>query len=75
VPALLSIARHYVKTDLPLASAPELFAIVAKADLSHFPASRVRPDEVGLFDRRDVVRAEAGRGPQWTSTWMAPVKD
>jgi len=75
VPALLSIARHYVKTDLPLASAPELFAIVAKADLSHSQRVVFGPTKWASSTGGTSFALKLGEVRQWTSTWMAPVKD
>jgi LCP family protein required for cell wall assembly len=73
LPALLSIAKKYVKTDLPLAAAPELFAIVAKADLAH-------PTGV-VFGPRQWATAAGGTSfslklktvRAWTAKWMGPV--
>src|SRR5262245_11431606 len=74
LPALISIGTKYVKTDLPLAAAPELFAMFAKADLAH-------PTGV-VFGPRQWASAAGGtsfslklkavRG--WTAKNMAPVK-
>ena len=73
LPKLLSIAGRYVKTDLPLKSAPELFAIVAKADLGHAqrvvfgPTKWASGGSGSSFSLKlDVVRS-------WTAEWMAPV--
>lgn len=73
LPKLISVAGRYVKTDLPLKSAPELFAIVAKADLGHAqrvvfgPTKWASGASGSSFSLKlDVVRS-------WTAEWMAPV--
>jgi polyisoprenyl-teichoic acid--peptidoglycan teichoic acid transferase len=73
LPALVSIATKYVKTDLPLTAAPELFAIVAKADVAH-------PNGV-VFGPRQWASSAGGTSfslklkavRAWTKKWMAPV--
>lgn len=75
LPKLVSVAGRYVKTDLPLKSAPELFAIVSKADLAHAqrvvfgPTKWATGGSGSSFTLKlDVVRS-------WTAEWMAPVGD
>lgn len=75
LPRLVTIGGRFVKTDLPLKSGPELFALVSKSDLAHAQRVVFGPTKwasggsgTSFSLKLDVVRS-------WTAEWMAPVRD
>jgi LCP family protein required for cell wall assembly len=73
LPKLVSVAGRWVKTDLPLKSAPQLFALVAKADLAHAQRVVFGPTKwaTGSSGSSFILKLEVVRS--WTAEWMAPV--
>ncbi len=74
LPELISIAREYVKTDLPLAQAPQIFDIVESAKTKKATGIVFGPRKwaqstggASFALKIDVVR-------EWTARWMGPVK-
>jgi LCP family protein required for cell wall assembly len=73
LPKLLAIAERFVRTDLPLRSAPKLFELVATANVGDAERIVFGPTKWATGGagssftlKLDVVRA-------WTAEWMAPV--
>jgi hypothetical protein len=62
-----------VKTDLPLAAAPELFAIVAKADIAHPTGVVFGPTKWASAASGTSFKLKLGEVRRWTAKWMAPV--
>jgi LCP family protein required for cell wall assembly len=73
LPALVSIGKRFVKTDLPLAAAPELFAIVAKADIAHPTGVVFGPTKWASAASGTSFKLKLGEVRRWTAKWMAPV--
>ena len=64
LPELISIARDYVKTDLPLAQAPQIFEIVGSA--------KTKKAAGVVFGPRNGPSRPAARLSPSRSTWSAP---
>jgi LCP family protein required for cell wall assembly len=73
LPALLGIASRFVKTDLPLTAAPELFALVAKADLGNTQRVVFGPTKWASGGSGTSFSLKLGEVRGWTKRWMAPV--
>jgi LCP family protein required for cell wall assembly len=73
LPKLLAIGKRFVKTDLPLGSAPKLFEIVAKANLGGSERVVFGPSKwaTGGSGSSFTLKLDVVRG--WTAQHMAPV--
>jgi LCP family protein required for cell wall assembly len=74
LPELVAIARDYVKTDLPLARAPEIFEIVASAKTKKATGVVFGPRKWASSTGGASFALKIGEVRGWTRKWMAPVK-
>jgi polyisoprenyl-teichoic acid--peptidoglycan teichoic acid transferase len=74
LPELVAIARDYVKTDLPLARAPEIFEIVASAKTKKATGVVFGPRKWASSTSGASFALKIGEVRGWTRKWMAPVK-
>ena len=75
VPELLSIARNHVKTDLPLAQAPQIFEIVGSAKTKKATGIVFGPRKWAQSTGGASFALKIGEVRTWTKKWMGPVKD
>jgi hypothetical protein len=73
LPKLLTIAKRFVKTDLPLASAPQLFGIIAKAKVGDAARVVFGPTKWASGSAGSSFSLKLKEVRAWTATWMAPV--
>jgi polyisoprenyl-teichoic acid--peptidoglycan teichoic acid transferase len=73
LPALLAIGQRFVKTDLPLASAVELYRIVGKADVGHSTGVVFGPTKWASGAGGTSFKLKLSEVRRWTAKWMAPV--
>jgi hypothetical protein len=73
LPALLAIAQRNVKTDLALTSAPQLFEMVAKADVAHPTTVVFGPTKYAASAGGTSYALKLREVRAWTARWMAPV--
>jgi len=73
LPNLLSIAKRFVRTDLPITSAPLLFDMLSGAKLAEAKKVVLGPTKwaTGGSGTSFTLKLREVRG--WTATWMAPV--
>jgi hypothetical protein len=73
VPKLLRIAAIYVQTDIPIAEAPRIFAIVESANTARAAGIVFGPTKwaQGAGGTSFSLRLREVR--KWTATWMAPI--
>lgn len=74
LPKLLEVARHNVTTDLPLSSAPKLFAIIGKARLDDGEKIVFGPTKWATGSSGTSFRLKLNEVRAWTARWMGPVK-
>jgi LCP family protein required for cell wall assembly len=73
LPKLIDIGRQYIKTDLPLASAPQLFEIVAKAQVGQAARIVFGPTKWATGGSGTSFSLKLGVVRGWTAEWMGPV--
>ena len=74
LPELISIARDYVKTDLPLAQAPQIFEIVGSAKTKKATGIVFGPRKWAQSTGGSSFALKIGEVRKWTAQWMGPVK-
>lgn len=74
LPALLTTARRFVKTDLPLSSAPQLFGIVANARVGEATRVVFGPTKWATGGSGSSFSLKLSAVRAWAAEWMAPVK-
>ncbi len=74
LPKLLATARHSVKTDLPLASAPKLYAMIGKAKVDDAAKIVFGPTKWATGSSGTSFRLKLNEVRGWTAEFMAPVK-
>lgn len=75
LPELISIARDYVKTDLPLAQAPQIFEIVGSAKTKKATGVVFGPRKWAQSTGGSSFALKIGEVRRWTAKWMGPVRD
>ena len=73
LPELISIARDYVKTDLPLAQAPQIFEIVGSAKTNRATGIVFGPRKWAQSTGGSSFALKIGEVRTWTARWMGPV--
>jgi LCP family protein required for cell wall assembly len=73
LPALLTIGKRFVKTDLPLAAAPEIYRLVAKADLGDVKGVVFGPTKWATGGSGTSFSLKLNEVRAWTAMWMGPV--
>jgi LCP family protein required for cell wall assembly len=71
--AILKIGKRFVKTDLPLAAAPEIYRLVATADLRHMTGVVFGPRKWATGAGGTSFSLKLKEVRAWTATWMGPV--
>lgn len=74
LPELLSVARDHIKTDLPLAQAPQIFEIVASAKTKEATGVVFGPRTWARSTGGSSFALKIGEVRKWTAKWMAPIE-
>jgi polyisoprenyl-teichoic acid--peptidoglycan teichoic acid transferase len=74
LPKLIAIGKRYVKTDLPLASAPTLFEMVGKAKIGDAAKIVFGPTKWATGSAGTSFKLKLAVVREWTAEFMGPVK-
>ena len=75
LPALLRVGRNgdYIRTDLPLTLAPQIYRLINAADAAHATQVVFGPRTWASSTGGTAFALKINKVREWTARWMAPV--